>query len=136
AEVEDESELLGAWFALVLKDHPAVGVELALVDVLAADEGEVDRTGVVGGRRGDGAADATTVPLSVVEAIPIDARRLEPADEHARGPIGSRRHRRPSRRDDAAEGLVFGDFERQHVAVALNERPPGPENHAAVVWIA
>ena len=33
AEVEHETELLGGGRALVLEDHPAIGVELAFVDV-------------------------------------------------------------------------------------------------------
>src|SRR5262249_45003434 len=38
-EVEHEPELIGGRRALVLEDHPPIAVELALVHVLAADEG-------------------------------------------------------------------------------------------------
>ena len=58
AEVEDESELVVGRGALVLEDHPAIGVELAFIDVLAADEGKIDGARVAVERRGDRAADA------------------------------------------------------------------------------
>ena len=41
AEVQNEIELLGGRGAFIFVDHPAIGVELALVDVLTAHEGEV-----------------------------------------------------------------------------------------------
>src|SRR6478735_11949345 len=86
-EVEDETELLGGRRALILKDHPAIAVELAFVDALAADEGETDRPWIVRQRRGDRPADAATVPLSVGEAVPVNAGRFEMTDQHARRPI-------------------------------------------------
>ena len=46
AEVQDESELIVLRRAFVLEDHPAIGVEAAFIDGLAADEGEVDRSRV------------------------------------------------------------------------------------------
>jgi hypothetical protein len=86
-EVEHEAESIGWRRALVLEDHPAIAVEFAFVDALAADEGEIDRPWIVGQRRGDRPADAAAVPLSIGEAVPVDARRLEMPDQHARGPI-------------------------------------------------
>ena len=89
AEVKNETELLGGRRALIFEDHPAIGVELAFVDVLAADEGEVHRPWIVRQRRGDRAADAAAVSVCVGEAVPVDARRLETADQHARRPVRS-----------------------------------------------
>src|SRR5215471_18619281 len=86
-EVENETELIGGHRALILKDHPAIAVELAFIDVLAADKGEMDRPWIVRQRRGDRPADAATIPLSIGEAVPVDARRLEMTDQHARRPI-------------------------------------------------
>src|SRR6188472_278212 len=86
-EVENEPELIGGRRALILKDHPAIAVELAFVEALAADEREIDRPWIVRQRRGDRPADAATVPLSIGEAVPVDARRLEMTDQHARRPI-------------------------------------------------
>src|SRR6266700_185523 len=94
-EVENETELIIAnpraaarWRrALILKDHPAIAVELAFIDALATDKGEMDRPWIVGQRRGDRPADAATVPLSIGEAVPVDTRRLEMTDQHARRPI-------------------------------------------------
>jgi hypothetical protein len=86
-EVENETELIGWRGALILKDHPAIAVELAFIQALAADKGEVDWAWIVRQLRGDRPADAATVPVSIGEAIPVDARRLEMTDQHARGPI-------------------------------------------------
>src|SRR3954471_3129263 len=86
-EVENETELIGGRRGLILKDHPAIAVELAFIHVLAADKGEMDRPWIVRQRRGDRPADAATVPLSIGEAVPVDARRLEMTDQHARRPI-------------------------------------------------
>src|SRR5215471_3771030 len=93
-EVENETELIGGRRALVLEDHPAIAVELAFVEALAADEGEGDRPRIARERRGDRPADAAAVALSIGEAVPVDARRLEMADQHARRPIRFRRDRR------------------------------------------
>ncbi len=41
AEVKHEIELVFGRGALILEDHPPVRVELAFIDTLAADEGEV-----------------------------------------------------------------------------------------------
>src|SRR4029434_4066506 len=76
-EVENETELIGGRDALILQDHPAIAVEPAFIDALAADEGEIDRPWIVRQRRGDRPADAATVPLSIGEPVPVDARRLE-----------------------------------------------------------
>ena len=75
AEVQDEPELVLGRGALVLEDHPAIGVELAFIDVLAADEGEVDGARIVGGRRGHRSPDAAAVSVRIGEPVPVDARR-------------------------------------------------------------
>src|SRR5450432_3278886 len=64
-EVENETELIGGRRALILKDHPAIAVELAFIKALAADKGEIDRPWIVRQRGGDRPADAATVPLSI-----------------------------------------------------------------------
>src|ERR1043166_1073036 len=86
-QVENETELIGWRRALILKDHPAIAVELTFINALATDKGEIDRPWIVRERRGDRPADAATVPLSIGEAVPVDARRLEMTDQHARRPI-------------------------------------------------
>src|SRR6476620_4261360 len=75
-EVKNETELIGGRRALILEDHPPIAVELAFIDALAADEGEIDRPWIVRQRRGDRAADAAPVPLFIGEPVPVDARRL------------------------------------------------------------
>ena len=47
AKVQDEIELVLGPRPLILEDHAAVAVELAFVDVLAADEGELHRPRIV-----------------------------------------------------------------------------------------
>src|SRR4029079_13797323 len=93
-KVQNETESIGGRRALILDDHPAIAVELSFVDVLTADEGEMDRPWIVRQRRGDRPADAAAVALSIGEAVPVDARRLEMTDQHARRPIRFRRDRR------------------------------------------
>src|ERR1044071_4683682 len=136
AEVKHEIEPVARGRAFVFEDHAAVGVQFAFVDVLAADEGEVHRPRVVRQRRGDGAADAAAVAVRVGESIPIDPRRLEAADEHPGRPIGRRRNRSARLRHDPAEPLVFGDFDRQYLALALLEGPAGPQETAVGLGIA
>src|SRR4051812_38881211 len=68
AEVENETELIGGRRALILKDHPAIAVELAFVNTLAADKGEIDRPWIVCQRRGDRPSDTAAVPLCIGEA--------------------------------------------------------------------
>src|SRR5262245_7943941 len=135
-EVENETELIGGRRALVLEDHPAIAVELAFIDALAADEREADRPWVVRHRRGDRPADAATVPLSIGEAVPVDARRLEMTDQHARRPIRFRGDRRGRLCDDPPEGLILGNLDREHTSAARLERPPSPEDHARRIGIA
>ena len=130
AEVENETELIGGRRALVLEDHPAIAVELALIDALAADEGETDRPRIVRERRGDRPADAAAVSLSIGEAVPVDARRLEMTDQHARRPIRFRGDRRGRLCDDPPERFVLGDLDREHTPAARLERPPSPEDDA------
>src|SRR5205809_5111584 len=75
-EVENETELSiakNAWAtaqaggrrALILEDHPSVAIELAFIDALAADEGEIDWPWIVRERRGDRPADAATVSFRI-----------------------------------------------------------------------
>src|SRR6185436_4178084 len=73
-QVENEAELIGGCGAFILVDHPAVAVELAFIDVLAADKGETDRPRIVRQRRGDRPSDAATVPFSIGEAVPVHSR--------------------------------------------------------------
>src|SRR6188472_36724 len=63
-EVKNEAELIGGRRALILEDHPAIAIELAFIEALAADEGEIDRPWIVRQRRSDRPADAAPVPLS------------------------------------------------------------------------
>ena len=136
AKMQHEAELILGPGAFVLEDHSAIGVELPLVDVLTADESEVHGPRVVRERSGDGAADAAAVAVRVGEPVPIDARRLEPADQHPRGPVGRRRNRGLRFRDDAAELLVFGDLDVEHLPLAFVEGPAGPQQYAVRPGIA
>ncbi|MFT3916342.1 MAG: hypothetical protein QM704_20375 [Anaeromyxobacteraceae bacterium] len=136
AEVQDEVEAFAGGRALVLEDHPAVGVELALVQVLAAHEGEVHRARIVRRGRGDRAADPAAVPVGVGEPVPVGVRRPEAADQHARRPVGGARDRGLRARDDPAEGLVLRHLDAQDVAGAVRERAPRPEEDAVRVGIA
>src|SRR5882757_7983314 len=135
-EVENETELISLGRALILKDHPAIAVELAFINTLATDKGEIDRPLIVRQGRGDRPADAATVPLSIGEAVPVDARRLEMTDQHARRPIRFRGHRRGRLGDDSPERIILGNLHREQTSAAGLERPPSPEDNAARIGIA
>src|SRR6185503_18442392 len=79
AEVQNEIELFGGGSAFIFVNHPAIGVELALIDILTTDKREVHRAGIVWQRRGDRAADPAAVAVGVREAIPVSACWLESA---------------------------------------------------------
>ena len=136
AKVQDEIELVLGLRPLILEDHTAVAVELAFVDILAANEREIDRTGVVSVWRRFRAADAAAVPFGIGEAVPIDVGGLQLADEHPRGPVRSRRHRRGSSRDHVSKRLIFGDFDDQDLTASALIRAPRPQDHAVRVGIA
>src|SRR4029077_16133996 len=135
-EVKNETELIRGRRALILKDHPAIAVELAFINALAADKGEMARPWIVRQRRGDRPADAATVALSIGEAVPVDARRLEMTDQHARSPIRFRGDRRGRLGDDTPERIILGHLHREHTSAARLERPPSPEDDAARIGIA
>src|SRR5919112_1664807 len=86
-EVENETELIGGRRALIPVENPAIAVEPAFIDALAADEREIDRPWIARQRRGDRPAYAAAVPLSIGEAVPVSAPRLEMPDQDARRPI-------------------------------------------------
>ena len=74
-------------------------------------------------------------PVGVGEAIPVDARRLEAADEHAASPVGGRGDRSGGGGDDVREGLVFGDLDGQARSGAAVGRVAGPQQNAVAVRI-
>src|SRR5690606_40465088 len=71
AQVQHEADALTGRRALVLMDHPPVGIERTLRQALAAHEGEARRARIVRRRRGERAADAAAVAVLVHEAVPV-----------------------------------------------------------------
>ena len=136
AQVQNEAELLGGGSAFIFVNHPAIAVELALVDVLTAHECEVHRARIAWQRRGDRAADPAAVSVGVGEPIPVSARRLEAADENARSPVRGARDRRLRVRNDPAECLILGHLDGQELACALGKRTPRPQDDAVRIGIA
>src|SRR5262249_1507409 len=86
-EVENEAQLIGGRRALILKKNPAIAVGLTFILALSTDKSGNEPPAIVRRRRGDRTADAAAVPLSIGEAVPVDARRLEMTDQHARRPV-------------------------------------------------
>ena len=139
AKVQHEAKLILRPRAFVFEDHPAISVELSFVDALAADEGEVHCARIVWQRRGDRAADPAAVSVGVGKPIPVSARRLESANQNARGPVGGARDRCPRVRNDSAECLILGYLDGQELACALGtfgKRTPGPQDDAVRIGIA
>ena len=135
AEVQHEIELVFGRGALILEDHPPIRVELAFIDTLAADEGEVHAPRIVGRWRCHRSADAAAISLLVDEAIPVLPRRLEPADQHAGRPVGGGGHRRRGLRNDTPKGCVLGNLDGQQRSVAAFKRTPCPEDDAVRIRI-
>src|SRR6185369_4353406 len=113
--------------AFIFINHPAIRVELALVDVLTAHKCEVHRARIVWQWRGDRAADPAAVSVSVSEPIPVGACWLESANEYARGPVGGARDGCPRVGNDAAECLIFRYLDGEELACTVGKRTPGPE---------
>ncbi len=90
AEVQNEAQPIRLGRALVLEDHPPVGVLGAVVGILTTDEGEFYGSRIVRRRRGDRSADAARHSSLVGEAIPVDAGRLEVSHEDPTGPVRRR----------------------------------------------
>src|ERR1051325_9383704 len=117
--MENDTESILRTHALILEDHTAIGVELALIDILTAHECEVHCAGIVWQRRSDRAADPAAVSVGVGKPIPVSARRLESANQNARGPVRGARDRRLRVRNDPAECLILGYLDGQELACAL-----------------
>src|SRR4029079_16786293 len=87
SEMKNEIELLRGRSTFVFVNHPAIRIESSFMDILTTDKGEVHRARVVHQRRCDRAADPAAVSVGVGKPIPVRSRRLESADENARGPV-------------------------------------------------
>ena len=119
AEVQNEIELFGGGSAFIFVNHPAIGVELSLIDILTAHKGEVHRARIVWRRRCDRAANAAAVSVGVGKPIPVGVRGFESANQNARGPVRGARDRRLRVRNDSAECLILGYLDGQEMACAL-----------------
>jgi hypothetical protein len=108
--VQDDIQPLGRRGALILEDHAAVGLQAALVDVLAADERELHRAAVVVGWRGDRPSGATAAAVLVGKAISVLVCRLQAADERAAGPVRPSSDSHWRRCHDALKTFVFGNL--------------------------
>jgi hypothetical protein len=127
AQMQHEPEAILGRGLLVLEDHASIRILRTVVDVLARHEREAHRPPIVFGRRRQRAADAAAVAIGIGEAIPVFVRRLEAADQHAAGPIGSRRYFHVRCRDDVLECLVRCDFAGQvHAGLRTGARPTSP----------
>src|SRR6185503_9408607 len=126
----------GGGSAFIFVNHPAIGVELALIDILTTHECEVHRAGIVWQWRCDRAADSTAISVGVGEAIPVSARWLQSANQNARGPVRRARDRCLRVRNDSAECLIVRYLDVQELPRAVGERTPRPKDHAVRVGIA
>ncbi len=131
AQMQHEAQTFRARPPHVLVDHAPVGVERAIGDVLAADEGELHGTVVAWRRRGQRAADAAHVSRVVDEAIPILARGLQTGGEETARPVRGRAHLHIAARDHVREALVVRDLHHQPVRPGAGvRRAARPQDHA------
>src|SRR6185312_16299481 len=139
SQVQNEIELLGGGSAFIFVNHPAIGVELALIDILTAHKCEVHCARIVWQRRSDRAADPAAVSVGVGKPIPVSARRLESANQNARGPVRGARDRCLRVRNDAAERLILSNLDGQELACAacaIVKRTPRPQDDTVRIGIA
>src|SRR6185295_4393970 len=136
AEVQHEVEALARRCALVFVDHAAPGVLRALIHVLAAHESEGNGARIAWRGSGDRATNATGEAVRVDEAIPVLARGLEPAHQHAAGEIGVRARDGLRVRDHVLEAGVVRDFDEQRHFGLAGERPARPQHDAVGLRIA
>ena len=135
SKVQDKAKLAAGGRALVLPDHPAVGVLCALVNALARHEGEADRPVVVKGRSGDRAADSAAAPLGIGEAIPVSSRGTQATDENAGSPVRFEQHGCVHSSDDTAELRIKRDLDAEVVPDATCKWSAGPKQDAMLVRI-
>ena len=76
AKMQHEAQAIRFRRALILEDHPAVGVLSAVVGVLTTDERESHRARIVLCRRGDRSADTAGEAGLIGEPIPVNGGRL------------------------------------------------------------
>jgi hypothetical protein len=136
AEMQDEAQARVGRRVLVVVDHAPVGRLRAEVRVLARNEREAHGTRVVEGGRGQRAADAAAVAVGIGEAVPVLARGLEAADEHAAGPVRVGGDDGFLDRDDVAEIGVLGHFEIERNRPGGVRRVARPQHHAVEGRIA
>src|SRR6185369_5739468 len=122
--------------AFIVINHPALGVELALIDIVTAHECEVDCARIAWQRRGDRAAIPAPVAVRVRKPVPVTLCRPEPADQNARSPVRGARDRCLRVPNDLAEGLILGYLDGQELACTVGERTPGPKDDAMRIGIA
>src|ERR1044072_3811641 len=135
-QVQNEVELFGGGCAFIFINHSARGVERALVHILTADESEIHCARIVWQRCSDRATDAAAVAVGVGKPIPVSVRRLESANQNARGPVRGARDGGLRVRNDAADGFVLGYLDGKELACTLVKRTPGPEDDAVRIGIA
>ncbi len=137
AQMQHEAEPVLRRGAFVFADHPPIGIQRALADVLATDEGEARRSRIVGCGRRQRAADPAAVAVLVREAIPVFACRLQFGDQHAAGPVGLGQYPHRRRRDHARERRIVRHFDQQGSARApVRIRASRPQQDALLIGIA
>src|SRR6516164_3476475 len=108
-----KSQTIGVRGALVLENHPAIGILGALVRILATYESKSHRPWIVFCWRRDRATGAASIAVRIAETIPIDMCGFQAADEHTARPIRCFRDRRFRGCDNPGEAFVFRDFYNQ-----------------------
>jgi hypothetical protein len=135
--VQHEAQLLGAGPAHVFVDHAPVGIESAVGNVLAADEGEPHGAIIAGSRRGQRAPDTAHLSRLIDKAIPVLPRRPEARRKKAARPVGGRAHLHIAARDDVRESLIARNLHHQSMHAHAGIRSAArPQDHAVRRGIA
>src|SRR5882757_4385401 len=103
SEMQDEPQALIGRGALILPNHPAIGILCALIHALARNESKSYRLRILNFRSRSGSADSAAIALRINEAIPVNSVRLQVPNEDARCPVRRTRYRRASVSDNAVE---------------------------------
>ena len=137
SEMQDEPLALIGRSALILPNHPPIGILCALIHALARNESKSHRLRILNFRSRNGSADSAAIALRINEAIPVNSVRLQVPNEDARRPVRCTRYRRASVSDNTVEACIFCHLDaKDRFGSSISVRAARPKDDARGIRIA